>query len=151
MAGSLVLRLDAFDFFAAVRVERVINILVRTFVWLLFGQEAGPKHTVGIAVLRIEIKDPRIRNQVCVAVAVFPFTVGARISRCDQIIRDLIFKKWRLGAILHRPVVPLPVEIVKINNRSWSEFHAGDFIRWRSGAGMVPWPDNEKMFRTRRG
>src|ERR1700736_3890354 len=41
------------------------------------------------------------------------------------------------------------MKIVKIDNRRGSEFHAAHFISGRAGSGVVPGPDDEKIFRTR--
>ena len=41
------------------------------------------------------------------------------------------------------------MQIVKIENRTRAEFYACDFIRGRARAGVVPRPDDEKMFRAR--
>src|SRR6202011_491530 len=88
--GSLILRLNAFYIFPTARINRIIHVLVRAFGWLLFGQEAVAENTVGIAVFRIEVKGFRICDQIGETVSVFPFPIRTRISRREQIVRDLI-------------------------------------------------------------
>ena len=48
---SLVVRLDPFDLFAAMRIERIVDELVEAFVRLFLAQKSRAKNAVGIAVL----------------------------------------------------------------------------------------------------
>ncbi len=43
------------------------------------------------------------------------------------------------------------MQIVKIDHRPGPELHAADFIGRRAGSGVVPRPNDEKMFRARFG
>ena len=48
-----------------------------------------------------------------------------------------------------RRIAGAKASLVASDNRAGAEFHAGDFVRRRARAGMVPRADDEKMFRAR--
>src|SRR6266567_2378326 len=118
---------------------------------MTFMEEPGAKNVIAQAHACFEIESFWICNQSCEIVGVFPFAICAAVAGRDQIIRDLIFEEVGLSAIPHRPVVPLAMEVVKIDNRRGPEFDAADFISGRASAGVVPWADYKKMFSTRLG
>ena len=73
---------NAFDIFAAARVHRIVHEFAGrnhtcTFFWTSFVKEPRVKDAVTSPGACLEIKRFRIRDQVCVALAVFPFAVCA--------------------------------------------------------------------------
>ena len=85
---SLIFWLGAFDFFAAMGVEGIVNELARrnhsfTFFWTTFMKEPRPEDAIAHADACFEIKRFRVRNLARVAVGVFPFAVRAGIACCE--------------------------------------------------------------------
>jgi hypothetical protein len=59
------------------------------------------------------------------------------------------FEECRFRAGFYRPVIPLAVQIVQIDDCSGAELYPSDFISGRTRTGVVPWSDDEKMFTAR--
>src|SRR5205814_5317071 len=95
----------------------------------------------------VEIKRMMVCRQLVEILGVFPFAVCSAVSGGQQVIGDAIFEKVWFGAGFHGPVVPLPMQIVQIDDSSATELHSADFIGGCAGAGMVPRSDDQKMFR----
>ena len=97
------------DCFAARGIQRIISKRIRALIGLLFSERAGMKDAICVALFGIEVKRFRIRDQRFEIIGVFPFAIRAAVSRCEQVISDLILQELRLRPVFHRPVVPLPM------------------------------------------
>src|SRR4029077_11053520 len=120
-----------------------------TLVGPRFSKRARTKDAIRITLFGIKIKTLRVCDEGFETVGVFPFSICAAVSRREQIVSDLVLEKFRPGAALHCPVIPLPMEIVKIDNGRGSELYARDFFRRRARARVIPWAYDQKMFRAR--
>ena len=135
-------RIDPINCFAARGIQRIVNECVRTLVGPLFSKRARTKDAIRIPVFGIKIKTLRVCDEGFETVGVFPFSICATVSRREQVVSDLVLEKFRPGAAFHCPVIPLPMQIVKIDNGRRSELYARDLIRRRTCARVVPWAND---------
>ena len=133
---------ESINCFAARGIQGIVNECVRTVVGLLFCERAGAEHAIRITIFGIEVKNLRIRDQCFEIIGVFPLTVCAAVARREQVVGDLVLEKFRLRAAFHCPVIPLPMEVIKIDNGRGTELYAADFIRRRTGTRVIPRTDD---------
>src|SRR4051794_28775724 len=96
--------------------------------------------TVGVEIERATAIGNRLQR-----VGVFPF------FSADNIVGDVFLEKLRLFAAFQRPVVPLAVQLVQVEQTGVAEFQSADLFARRARARMIPRADDEIVLVARGG
>src|SRR6185369_4884793 len=106
----------------------------------LIAQHTRMENVAGAATIGVEIERATAIGNRFQRVSVFPF------FSADDIVGDVFLEELRLFAGLQRPVVPLSVQLVHIQQTGVAELQSADFFAWRASARMIPWADDQILF-----
>ncbi len=144
LIGEHVRHFDRVDFLRT-GIERIVDVAIRTraAARLLGRQRAGGEQLVRTPVVRREVKRPRLGRYRLERRRVAPvFGAGA-----EHVVGNLVLQEFGLGAGLHRPVVPVLVQLVHVEQAGLAERDAADFRFRRPRSGVIPRSDDQIVLR----